>query len=114
MSSILMIFIIILIRIFFLSFYFSKYYEKDALLADPVEGPILASLLGKKLIEMSVLFFNKFVVCQVNKALKLFGCPPPPKPNFENWEKVFTAPIVQNLKKFVYFFLRIFKFYNFS
>lgn len=25
----------------------SKYYEKEALLADPVFGPILASLLGK-------------------------------------------------------------------
>ena len=57
MTAIFIVFIIILICIFFLSFYFSKYYEKDALLADPVEGPILASLLGKKLIEMSVLFF---------------------------------------------------------
>lgn len=26
---------------------FSKYYEKDALVADPVSGQILASLLGK-------------------------------------------------------------------
>ena len=25
----------------------SKYYEKEALLMDPVDGPILASLLGK-------------------------------------------------------------------
>jgi len=30
-----------------LSFMFSsKYYEKEALLMDPVDGPILASLLG--------------------------------------------------------------------
>lgn len=26
----------------------SKYYEKEALLMDPVDGPILASLLGKR------------------------------------------------------------------
>lgn len=32
-------------KLVFLSI-FSKYYEKEALLMDPVDGPILASLLG--------------------------------------------------------------------
>ena len=30
-------------------FHFSKYYEKEALVQDPVDGPILASLLGENL-----------------------------------------------------------------
>ena len=28
----------------------NKYYEKDALVADPVHGPILASLLGESVV----------------------------------------------------------------
>lgn len=39
------------------SFIPSKYYEKEALLADPVCGPILASLLGEFL--QSYLFYAK-------------------------------------------------------
>ena len=30
--------------------YFSKYYEQEALIADPVDGPIFASLLGKQIV----------------------------------------------------------------
>lgn len=31
---------------FYFYLYFSKFYEREALLRDPVDGPILASLLG--------------------------------------------------------------------
>jgi len=31
----------------------SKYYEKDALLSDPVDGMILASLLGERFLNIS-------------------------------------------------------------
>lgn len=47
------------------SFIPSKYYEKEALLADPVCGPILASLLGEFL--QSYFFIKHFALWQCYK-----------------------------------------------
>ena len=54
----------------------------------------------------------KEIVNSLGRKKKLFGCPPPPAPNFWKLEKVFTVqkyttPNFQNSKKSCFFSLRI-------
>lgn len=52
----------------------SKYYEKEALLMDPVDGPILASLLGKWSSALNFIWVSGF--CSLLYSKGLSHCPP--------------------------------------
>lgn len=53
----------------------SKYYEKEALLMDPVDGPILASLLGKWSSALSIIWLTVLLLRASLISLKTYLFP---------------------------------------